>query len=496
MNSGGVECRWLRISLGLKVIIVIIITVVMMFYDREWELESLEDEFESDGFSLFVVYGRRRVGKTELVKEFCEDKSHIYHLFSQDTPKMQRERLVERIAEKFDERVPRAEDWRDVVKYLAEKMNEEKMVVGLDEFPYAIRSDDSVVSHFQYLVDELVEDSESMLILLGSTVSVMENQVMGYKSPLYGRRSGQIDLQPFSFGQSLEVIDYGFEEAVKSFTVTGGTPFYLTAFDYSESLEENIRENLLNPSSALFEEPEFLLRQEVRNPSRYMSILESIAKGYTTPNEISGNTGIESSTLTQYLDRLKKLRLVERVRPVTASEKSRRSIYIIRDNFIDFWFQSIASRKSEIEENPSNALETVQDELKHQHAGTFEQVCREAMVRDRNYPEVGRWWYKEDEIDVAGLNPDQDKLLLGECKWTSEKVGKSVLRKLENKEEEVQWRNGKREVEYALFSKFGFTEEIRDEEETRKDLELYGLEKLESLLTEKVMNGGGVSAGG
>lgn len=454
----------------------------MEFYDRERELGSLQNEFETEDFSFLVVYGRRRVGKTELIKEFCRGKKYLYHLFSQDTSKMQRERLVERIAEKFDERMPKTDNWRDAVEYLAEKLNEEKMVVALDEFPYVIDSDDSVVSHFQYLVDELVEDSDSMLILSGSTISIMENQVMGYESPLYGRRSGQIDLQPFSFSQSLEAIDYGFENAIKSFTVTGGTPLYLTAFDYGRSIQENIRREVLNPSSALFEEPEFLLRQEVRNPSRYMSILESIANGYTTPNEISGNTGIKSSTLNQYLDRLKKLRLIKKENPVTASEKSKRSIYLIKDNFIRFWFQSIAPRKSDIEESPENALDSIENELTNQLAFTFEQVCREAVKKDLDYPEVGRWWYKEHEIDVVGLKSDNSSLFLGECKWTSDKPGLALLKDLEHKMEKVQWRNSERDVEYGLFSKSGFMEELEQVAESRPDLTLYSLEDINSVL--------------
>lgn len=452
----------------------------MIFYDRVSELEALESEFESEGFSFFVVYGRRRVGKTELIKQFCRDKDHVYHLFSQDTAKMQRERLVERIADSSDDRVPKTDSWREAVEYIGEKLNEKKNVLALDEFQYIIESDESVVSQFQYLIDEIV-DSDSMLIVSGSTVSIIENQVLGYDSPLYGRRTGQIDLKPFSFGQSLEAIDYGFEEAVESFTVTGGTPLYLTSFDYSKSLDKNIREKVLNPASTLFEEPEFLLRQELRNPSRYMSILESIANGYTTANEISNRTGIQSTTLNQYLNRLKKLRLIKRQVPVTASGKSKRSIYKIKDGFIDFWFRSIAPRKSEIEQSPEKALESIRDELKHQSAETFEKVCREAVKLETEYLEVGRWWYGEEEIDVAAVQTYSSRLLLGEVKWTSNKVGKPLLEDLERKQKKVRWKEEERDVEYVLFSRKGFSSELENEAEEREDLKLYGLERLETI---------------
>ena len=347
----------------------------------------------------------------------------------------------------------------------------------MDEFPYAIKQNSSITSHFQYLVDEIVsEDSDSMIILSGSTVSVMENQVLGYESPLYGRRTGQIDLKPFDFQQSFEVIDYSLEKAIESYTVTGGTPLYLTSFDYTKTVEENIKQKILDPASTLFEEPEFLLRQELRDPSRYMSILESIANGYTTSSEISGNTGIKSSTLTNYLKKLEKLRLIEKEKPVTASKKTKRTVYSIRDNFINFWFQNIAPRKSDIEKH-SDALEGIQKDLKHQTAETFEQICRELIQKNNNYLKTGHWWYKEDEIDIVGLNEPKNKIMFGECKWADKKVEIKLLKDLEEKSEKVRWQNKEtRNEEYALFSKSGFTEKLENNAEDREDLSLYGLE--------------------
>lgn len=446
----------------------------MRFFDRETELEALEKRYSNQGFEFFILYGRRRVGKTELIKHFCQDKPHIYHLFSQDTEKRQRERLAQSIAEYFDEPEPRLDDWRETVEYIGEKLKEEKIVLALDEFPYAIESNKSLPSHFQYLVDEILkENSESTLILSGSTVSVMLDDVLGYESPLYGRRTGQIDLKPFKFSESLEVINYGIEESVRSYTVTGGTPMYLTSFDYSRSLKQNIREEILDPSSALFEEPEFLLRQELRQPSRYASILESIANGYTTQNEISNNTGIASGTMPQYLKRLQKLRLIERITPVTSSQKTKRSIYQITDNFIRFWYRNIHSQKSTVEENPEKAAENIMNELKNQVAETFEQICRETVQKTGEYAKIGKWWYKEDEIDVVALDEQEGKILLGEVKWTNQEVGEKLLKDLEEKAERVQWQNKDREEKYVLFSKNGFTQELDEKAKQRNDLELY-----------------------
>lgn len=455
----------------------------MRFFDRKTELEALEKRHSSDNFEFFILYGRRRVGKTELIKHFCKDKPHIYHLFSQDTEKRQRERLAASIAEYFNEPEPKLEDWRETVEYIGEKLKEEKIILALDEFPYAIESNNALPSHFQYLVDEILkENSESTIIISGSTVSVMLDDVLGYESPLYGRRTGQIDLKPFGFSESLEAINYSIEESVRSYTVTGGTPMYITSFDYSKSLEQNIRDQILDSSSALFEEPEFLLSQELRQPSRYASILESIANGYTTPNEISNNTGISSGTMPQYLKKLQKLRLIERTTPITSSQKTKRSIYQITDNFIKFWYTNIHSQKSTVEENPGKAAENIMNDLKHQVAETFEQVCRETIQKTGEYNKVGKWWYKEHEIDVVALDEQENKILLGEVKWTNQKTGEKLLRDLEGKAERVQWQNKDRKEKYILFSKNGFTQELEEAAKQRNDLELYALENIREKL--------------
>lgn len=455
-----------------------------MFFDRETELEALEKRYSNHSFEFFILYGRRRVGKTELIKHFCQEKPHIYHLFSQDTEKRQRERLAQSIAEYFDEPEPKLEDWRETVEYIGEKLKEEKIILALDEFPYAIDSNESLPSHFQYLVDEILKDkSQSMIIISGSTVSVMLDEVLGYESPLYGRRTGQIDLKPFRFSESLEVINYNIEESVRSYTVTGGTPMYLTSFNYSQSLEQNIKDEILDPSSALFEEPEFLLREELRQPSRYASILESIASGYTTSNEISNNTGISSGTMPQYLKKLQKLRLIERTTPVTSSQKTKRSIYQITDNFIRFWYRNIHPQKSTVEESPRKAAENIMNDLNNQVAETFEQVCRETIQRTGEYNKVGKWWYKEHEIDVVALDEQENKILLGEVKWTNKKTGQKLLRDLKGKAERVQWQNKDRKEKYVLFSKNGFTQELDETAKQRNNLELYDLEKIQKKLT-------------
>lgn len=465
------------------------ITTIMTFHDRADELTVLSKAFERSGHAFVVVYGRRRVGKTALLKQFCEGRPHLYYLANQEAEDRQREKFVERVAERFDDRVPRIDDWSAALSYLGDHLESEDAVVVVDEFPYLVDENDSLPSYLQAFVDERLVDTDSTLVLCGSSVSTMESEVLGSESPLYGRRTAQIDLQPFSFATARPVIDYGVQDAIRSFSVTGGTPMYLTLFDYERSLAENVRREILDPTAVLYNEPEFLLRTELRNPARYMSILEAIATGHTTPNEIAGATGVDSGPLSKYLQTLRRLRLVERELPVTASRKnSTRSLYRIADEFLRFWFRYVEPNRSGIESAPDVVYEQrIAPDLPTHVASTFESVCAEAVwagVREGRLPaysQVGRWWYGGEEIDVVALAPGDDEILLAECKWTSDAVGRALVENLRSKADSVRWGPDDRSESYALFSKSGFEDGLVDE--LGENWYCFDLEDIERLLS-------------
>lgn len=459
--------------------------IEIMFYDRDEELDALRREYDAEQFSFVVIYGRRRVGKTELIREFCSDRPHAYHLVSQNSETVQREKLVNTLAEFRDDRVPRVDDWDDVIEYLGDVLSSGRCIVAIDEFPYLVDSNEAILSAFQRLVDEYVRETESMLVLCGSSIGVMESEVLGHESPLYGRRTAQIDVEPFSFADALTAIDYDFEESIRSFATTGGMPMYLTLFDYDRPLAENVLGNHLSKTSVLYNEPEFLLRTELRNPARYMSILEAVANGYTTPNEISGQTDIDSGPLSTYLQRLRQLRLIDREVPVTAAEKkSKRPLYRLDDDFLRFWFRFVEPNRAGIEHAPEAVFENrIVPQFDGYVAETFENICREALWRlsadgelASQYASVGRWWYGEDEIDVVGLNDREPAAVFGECKWTNTPVGRELVADLRAKVDEVRWKSGERDEEYVLFSKSGFDSSLADELGPR--WHLYDLERL------------------
>jgi len=461
----------------------------MTFYDREAELDSLTDAVESPGADFVVVYGRRRVGKTELLKKFCANRPHIYFLAAQEAEHRQREKFLDQIADHFDERVPRIDGWDEAFEYLGEQLQREDLVVVIDEFPYLVAENDSLPSYVQAFVDQELDGTDSMLVLCGSSVSTMESEILGHESPLYGRRTAQLDVTPFSFQQAREVISYDVTDAIRSYAVTGGTPMYLTLFDYDQSLAANIRSHVLSPSAVLYNEPEFLLRTELRNPARYMSILEAVALGHTTPNEISGATGIDSGPLSKYLQTLRRLRLIERNVPVTASgKKSKRSRYRVADEFLRFWFRYVEPHRSSIEEAPEVVYDgTIEPDLPTHVATTFEDVCEEAVWEGirrgtfEPYSEVGRWWYGEEEIDIVGLAPNDDRVLLAECKWTTEPVGEDLVESLRAKAENVRWGPPDRDEQFALFSKNGFVDGL--EAQLDNSWSLFTISDIDDLLT-------------
>lgn len=362
-------------------------------------------------------------------------------------------------------------------------------MVVIDEFPYLVGENDSVPSYVQGFVDEQLQGTDSMLVLCGSSVSTMESAVLGHESPLYGRRTGQLDVQPFSFQQARKVITYEIADTIRSYAITGGTPMYLTLFDYDCSIADNIRSQVLSPSAVLYNEPEFLLRTELRNPARYLSILEAVALGHTTPNKISGATGVDAGPLSKYLQTLRQLRLIDREVPVTASrKKSKRSRYRVADEFLRFWFRYVEPNRSSIQQAPDIVYDgTIAPDLPLHVATIFEDVCQEAVWKGIRrgefapYSEVGRWWYGENEIDIVGLAPNDDQILLAECKWTSDPVGTALVEDLQAKAEHVRWGPDERTEHFALFSKSGFVEGLEDHPDDHWSL--WNLAQIDDLLT-------------
>lgn len=443
----------------------------MEFIDRKTELNCLNTALDSDKSELLIVYGRRRIGKSELVKQCLNDRKSVYFQATEGTPEIQLNDFIDSVSQIYPEVEDVRKDWETVLDFLAER----DATVAIDEFPYLIESDKSIPSVFQRFWDS--QDSKINLILIGSSISVMDEKVMSGGSPLHGRWTERIDLKPLNFDNSAKFYpNYSEKEKVEAWSVFGGTPHYLKSIKSEKRFRENVENLLISEQGSFRDEPEFLLRSELSQPHRYMAALKSIASGNTGRNEIAQVSGIENSSIGTYLSKLENLRLVEREVPVTEeAPRSRSGRYRIREPLVKFWFKFIYGNEDRIGLTEQPFKDIVEPELNDYVSEFFEELCIQKLpeLLDRKFTRVGRWWYQENEIDVVGLK--EKGKVLGECKYTNSKVGLSLLSKLEDKEGEIRVEG---ETEYVLFSKSGFEEKLEKESENREDLYLFSLKEI------------------
>ena len=448
----------------------------MRFIDREAELEFLEKKFNSSGAQFVVIYGRRRVGKTELIKQFCKEKNSLYFLADKRGTLLNVERFAQKAADQLSDVVPKAENFYDFFRYLIQRAASERVVIVIDEFSYLMERDNTISSVFQVIWDEYLKDENVMLILCGSSVSMMVEGVLSQKAPLYGRRTGQWKLDPLKIHNAWEFHrDIGAERAVEFYSVTGGVPLYILEFDAEKDVFENIREHILTKGEFLYDEAETLLKEELRTYYLYLSIFEAIAMGKTRIVEIADYSKIAQKDLPKYLTTLMKLELVGKEHPVTEKEQSKKTRYFVKDNFFRFYFKYIHPNKTEIESgNPDKVISVIKRDFGSYVGKSFENIVYESLVRLNSlgrlpfgFTRIGRMWGKIPgkpkgentyEIDLVALNDATKEILFAECKWTNRKTDADVLETLTEKSMFVKWNNAERKEYFAVFSKSGFTE--------------------------------------
>ncbi len=388
------------------------------FVDREEELRRLAEEYAKRGFRFVVVYGRRRVGKTELLKKFVENKDSLYFLCSLRGIDKNVERFSEKIGEKYGFSV-KFSNFLDAFKFLKER---EVDVVVIDEFPYLISLDSGIVSEFQEIIDEILKDSNIMLILCGSSIGMMERDVISYKSPLYGRATMIMKVKPFSLFEMLKWYN-SVEDAIKIYGVTSGIPKYMEFFS-GKNIEDEIILNFFRSDTFLYNEARLLLSEELRNIYTYFNILEAISVGKTKLSEIASYSGIEAKDLPFYLNVLMRLGIVGREYSIT-DRKRKRGIYKIEDEYFRFWFRFVSPYQEDIEMNyPENAIKDFRKNFNAYLGITFEKIVKDLLLRMNSlnllpfrFEKIGRWWSREEEIDLVAINSRKKRALLIEVKY-------------------------------------------------------------------------------
>ena len=439
-----------------------------MFIGRERDLAALNRLYTSGKFEFAVIYGRRRVGKTALISEFIKDKKSIYFMGVESNEKQNLENFSKNIIEYGSGIVADTSfaSFQSALEYVFKLGESERLVLAIDEYPYVARSSKSLASTLQLLIDKYKDTSKLMLILCGSSMSYMEDEVLAYKSPLYGRRTAQMKIQPFSFEETCRCFkNFSDEDKALAYGIVGGTPQYLLQMDDRLSIEDNIKNTYLNPISFLYEEPTNLLKQEVREPAIYMAIITAIAVGASRMSDISNKVGEDSNICANYLKSLINLGIVKKETPY-GEKTSRKSIYSIEDNMFRFWYRFVPNNNSVIMRGAADIVyRRIEPQLSEYMGAVFEEICKQYLwnlLLNGNSPvefsELGRWWgndpieKKQTEIDIMG-EQDKQTALFGECKWTNEKVDLGVLETLIKRSNLFSYVN----VHLYLFSKSGFT---------------------------------------
>ena len=446
-----------------------------MFYCRENELRDMNRRYYKGDFECLIVYGRRRVGKTALINEFCKDKPTVFFSALNASDKENLEALSKAIYEKDHPGIDSAPVFQsfeaalDQITRMAEK---ERLVFVIDEYPYLAKANKSISSRLQHIIDHTWKNGKLYLILCGSSMSFMEYQVLGYESPLYGRRTGQYKIQALTY-KEMTAFNPTLTNEQQSlvYGITGGIPHYINKLDVDCDVDEALKENLFNTSSYLYEEPENLLKQELREPAIYNSVITAIAGGASHSNEIATKVGVESAVCAKYLKVLLDLGIIKKETPIT-EKPGKKTIYTIGDNFFRFWYRFVPQNTSAIS---AGRIEQIYEPVIKRHLSdymglVFEQMCREYLLRyTYDLPiivsDIGQWWgtdakaKKEVQIDIVGSPVDGDEYIIGSCKYRNDPIGVDELELIRHYAD--VFGKGKK-YHFYIFSKSGFTKGLQD----------------------------------
>lgn len=480
-----------------------------MFIGREAELKFLQDKFDNENGQLVVLYGRRRVGKTETLREFCKGKQHVFYSCTQSTDKVQLSKFSKHI---LKEDIPAKlyisefADWESAFRSILDfPFGDQKKLLIIDEFPYMCKGNKSIPSVLQNLWDAELKDKNVMIVLCGSAMSFIEKELLAEKNPLYGRATGIYKMTEMGFYDAVKFFpNYSDKDKVLAYSILGGIPHYLRQFSSKLSLAENIKRNILTKGSVLYSEVDFLLHQELRETPIYNSIIEAVALGNTKLNDISQKSLVEDTSKTSvYLKNLIELGIVEREFSVDSKIKeksnSNRGTYRLTDNFFRFWYAFGFTNFSQLEDGDVDGVyDYVIAPALHEFASfTFEDVCKE-FVREKQkknelpfrYSKMGRWTGKttvrdkdapkgirvaETEIDILGIGKSGKEYLVGECKFKNTPFDYSeyldTVTKLTPLKDTAKFY-------YALFSESGFDDKVVAEANANDNISLYNLNQI------------------
>ena len=461
------------------------------FYCREDELRKLNKRYAGDKFECIVIYGRRRVGKTALINEFCKDKPTIFFSALNTTGKENLEALSKSIMsfERPDmESAPEFRSYDAALDELTALSKEKRIVFVIDEYPYLAKAKQSISAMLQHIIDHKWTESKMYLILCGSSMSFMESQVLGKESPLYGRRTGQFKIEPLDYKETAVFHpNLSAEDNSLIYGITGGVPHYINKLDVKDSVDEALLDNFFDRSSYLYEEPGNLLKQELREPVIYNAIIKAIAEGASRMNDIKMKVGEENSIVSKYLKTLIDLGIAKKETPI-AEKTGKKTIYLLADNFFRFWYRFVPINMSVIDSGriAKTYPHAVKQYLPDYMGLIFEKMCQDYLLYYSDslpieLSEIGQWWgtdskkkKKQIQIDIVGTPVEGKDYIIGSCKYRNEKIGVDELDLIRDYASVFGKGNN---YHYYIFSKGGFTDGLLQAQE-RGEVRLITLEDL------------------
>ena len=462
---------------------------------RQNELQRLEDMYNSSKFEFLVMYGRRRVGKTTILQEFSRSHKAVFFSAQEKNDTLNLNDFSKIIQFHFDKHYIAAfPGWEEAFKYITVRSalqpeSKEKTVIIIDEFPFIAKQNASVKSTLQHIIDHEWKDTNLMLVLCGSSVSFMLNEVMGYESPLYGRATSTMEVLPFDYRESADFFrKYTNVEKAIAYGILGGIPRYLMEFSDDLCIRENIRDHVLMPGSFLSDEPSAMLRMELREPGVYASILEAIANGHNKIREIANKIHEDSAKVSKYIAILTSLRLAEKQSPCGEPENSKKVIYSLTDNYLRFWYRYVFSNKSYYEMlGPEEAAAEIEENLNDFMGPAFENICVQylkRMARLRKLPfvpyHIGKWWGNnpylraQDDVDILAINKKGDEALFCECKFTNKPM---PMEEYDDLIEAAKAFPGITKKHFMFISKNGFSASVSERAKT-EDVKLLSIDDL------------------
>lgn len=458
----------------------------MKFVNREEELKVLEEACRSGRAELIIIYGRRRMGKTTLLSVFAKPKNSVYLIVNFN----ERESALMDLTAQFLSQVklpytPLIRSFSDL--YMLFNQIDASIII-IDEFQRL--HDTGGVTELQHIWDQYLSKGCKIIILCGSAVGMMERIGLSYESPLYGRATRILKIKELDYGSARNFMEkYSEEDKVRTYAVFGGTPGYLTLIDDRKSLFQNIKNLILNRGAVLRKEPLILLSMELREPTRYIQVLEVIAQGATKLGEIASKTGFKTSDIAKYIRILEKeLDLIERKYPILEERKRGRARYYLKNNFFKFWFNYIFPYINLLEFGlQSRVMNIVRKNLDIYTSKIFEDIALQHFIGLSRkgyfkFTRIGKWWWRDIEIDIVAIDEKRLNTYFIEVKWTDKPIDKRELYKLISKAEEFPWKKGKRRETYIMYSRKGYT--FESEENTY----LYTLENIQQYFDKQIHN--------